>query len=209
MIKTIIFDFDGTLADTLSAAVQIYNHMAPRYKCKTVSAEEVQELRSRTPQEVISHLNVDLVKLPILLALGKRKMKIDEIRPFEGMLDLFKKLHKKEFTIGILTSNSKRNIRRFLKKNKLHKKVSFIYTSPKLFGKAYVLHRIMHKNKLEPQEVLYVGDETRDIEASKSAKVPVAAVSWGFNTPEVLKAAQPTYLVHSPKELQDLIKNLS
>ena len=59
---------------------------------------------------------------------------------------------------------------------------------------------------MHPEEMVYIGDEIRDIKASKKAKVPVASVSWGFNSAESLAEAEPDHLLHHPEELHKLVK---
>jgi phosphoglycolate phosphatase-like HAD superfamily hydrolase len=48
---------------------------------------------------------------------------------------------------------------------------------------------------------VYVGDESRDLDAARKAGVSVAAVSWGFHAPELLASMNPTYMLEHPREL--------
>lgn len=201
MKKTVIFDFDGTLANSLATAVVIYNQMAPGFKCKTITEVDVQELRSMKAHEVFSHLNIGFIKLPILLARGKRKMKIKDIKPFDGIIETVKELLNQNHTLGILTSNSKKNIEEFLKLNDLEGCFEFVYTSRKLFAKSIMLFKIMAEHKLKAEDVFYVCDETRDIEASRRLHIPAISVTWGYNTKEALARLNPDFLIDEPKEL--------
>ena len=74
-----------------------------------------------------------------------------------------------------------------------------------MFSKHKVLRKFLQKNFLTPEEVIYVGDETRDIEAAKKIKMKAIAVSWGFNSKEALAAQNPEFLIHKPNELIDVI----
>lgn len=47
----------------------------------------------------------------------------------------------------------------------------------------------------------YVADEVRDIDAAKSSGINSIAVSWGFNSEDVLKKEKPDYLISNPQEL--------
>jgi phosphoglycolate phosphatase-like HAD superfamily hydrolase len=66
----------------------------------------------------------------------------------------------------------------------------------------------MKINNLSSEEVIYVGDETRDIEASKKINIKVIAVSWGFNSGEVLAKHNPDFLIHKPSELIEVLRSL-
>ena len=53
--------------------------------------------------------------------------------------------------------------------------------------------------------MLYIGDELRDVKASQKAGVPIAAVTWGFNSKESLAACSPDYLFDSPADFLRLL----
>ena len=53
--------------------------------------------------------------------------------------------------------------------------------------------------------MIYVGDEVRDIEASQSARVASIAVTWGFNSRDILSEAKPSFLAHSPSDLHEFL----
>ena len=69
------------------------------------------------------------------------------------------------------------------------------------------MKRIMKKEKLRTSEVLYVGDEIRDINAAKNAGIDIASVGWGYNTVESLKKHKPEYLITEPSELINICSN--
>ena len=67
--------------------------------------------------------------------------------------------------------------------------------------------KVIHNaNKLQKYQVIYVGDETRDIRSARRSKIGIAAVTWGFNSAAILQEYQPDYLVNRPQQLLDVIK---
>ena len=52
---------------------------------------------------------------------------------------------------------------------------------------------------------LIVGDELRDVKASQKAGIPIAAVTWGFNSRASLAASEPDYLFDTPSDFLRLI----
>ena len=70
-----------------------------------------------------------------------------------------------------------------------------------LFGKQRKLGGVARMLAVPPERALYVGDETRDVQAAKAAGFDSAAVSWGYSTRSALAAVRPTYLVDSLQEL--------
>ena len=53
--------------------------------------------------------------------------------------------------------------------------------------------------------MIYVGDETRDIRSARKSNVGIVAVSWGFNSGDILQEFQPDSLVNTPQELLDAV----
>ena len=103
--------------------------------------------------------------------------------------------------MGIITSNSKKNVEKFLKKHNLNDIFDFIDSSTRILGKSYQIKSIIKKHRLDKDSVLYIGDETRDIEATKKVGIKVAAVTWGFNSSERLSQFSPDYLIDEPEQL--------
>jgi len=60
---------------------------------------------------------------------------------------------------------------------------------------------VVREHKLDKNNVIYVGDETRDIRSARKSQIPIVAVTWGFNATEILSQHQPDYLVDHPSEL--------
>ena len=109
--------------------------------------------------------------------------------------------------MGVLTSNSKENVEKYLKKRKITE-IKFVYSNSNLWGKSKSLEKIIKEQKLNPDETMYVGDEVRDIEAAKNAGVKSCAVTWGFQDKELLATVGPDFLIEKPRQLLDLLNVL-
>ena len=83
----------------------------------------------------------------------------------------------------------------------------FIYSGVTIFGKTTIINNVLRQKHFQPESVIYVGDETRDIESAKKANIKVIAVSWGFNSPEALSKQNPDFLIHHPHELLAVMKS--
>jgi phosphoglycolate phosphatase len=79
-----------------------------------------------------------------------------------------------------------------------------IYSASTIFGKAKVLKSMMKTNKIDKDLCVYIGDETRDIQAAKEVGLESIAVSWGYNTLDILSTYEPTYLCKVPKDIFEL-----
>ncbi|MBN2421059.1 HAD-IA family hydrolase, partial [Candidatus Woesearchaeota archaeon] len=103
----------------------------------------------------------------------------------------------------IMSSNSEKTIKNILKKEKTS--VDFIISENALFGKHFIFNKIIKKFKINKTQLLYVGDELRDIDAAKKAGIKIIAVTWGYNSKSSLKRANPDFVVNDVKELEKLL----
>ncbi len=209
-VKLIIFDFDGTLADTLEAIVKILNRLSTKFGYKPVSATDVKKMRHLDARQIISSFGISMFKLPFLVNRVQTELKneIHNIKPIAGISDVLEMLVAKDKLLGIVTSNSETNVREFLKTNHLIDLFSFVDSVNHLFGKYKVIQRILPREGFTRQEVIYIGDETRDIEAAKKMGIKVIAVAWGFNEHQVLAEHHPDFLISQPDELLEIIESL-
>ncbi|MDP5339693.1 MAG: HAD-IA family hydrolase [Nodularia sp. (in: cyanobacteria)] len=206
--KVIIFDFDGTIADTVDALVTIANRLAVEFGYIQITPEELALLRSFSSREIIKYSGISLFKIPFLLkkVKGELKYKIKEFKPILGIHEALTELQNEGYRLGIITSNSQENVTAFLKNNELEYLFDFIYSGVTIFGKTTIINNVLRQKQLKTQAVIYVGDETRDIEASKKANIKVIAVTWGFNSPQALAKQKPDFLINHPSELLEVIK---
>jgi phosphoglycolate phosphatase len=206
--KVIVFDFDGTIADTVDALVTIVNRLALEFGYIQITPEELALLRNFTSREIIKYSGISLFKIPFLLkkVKGELKYKIQELKPIAGIEEALIELHNHGYKLGIITSNSQENVTAFLKNNQLEEYFEFIYSGVTIFGKTTIINNVLKQKNLSTESVIYVGDETRDIEASKKANIKVIAVNWGFNSPEALAKQNPDFLINHPRELLAVIQ---
>ncbi len=142
-----IFDFDGTIADTHARLIEIYNQLAPIFKYKIIKPEDIANLKNKTSREVIKILRIPLLKIPAILSKGKEEFYsgLDDLKPFAGLNDVLLKLKGDGQTLGIFSSNSEGNIRKFLNIHQMDI-FDFIHTTPKVWSKNLSLKKIIEKN---------------------------------------------------------------
>lgn len=208
--RYIIFDFDGTIADTFDLALEIYNTIAPEYNCRPAGPEDLDLFRTKKPQELLKIYGVSRLKLLSLMLRIRRELShhIPEIKLIRGMDASLREIRGRGYRMGILTSNSVINVGKFLDINNLSGLFDFIYSGKSLFGKDKVIRRLLMHENLTADKVIYVGDEARDIEASKSAGIPVVSVSWGMNRRELLFSLSPDQIADDPKELPGCLQRI-
>lgn len=206
--KLVIFDFDGTIADTFDAAFAILNQLAGEFGFRPLKPEDLERARDMRTRQLMKFLKIPMSKMSSIARRGSEEIhaRMDGVKPLPGMPELLRELHAAGYELGMVTSNSEVNVRMFLEKYDLDLFV-FIRSSSKLLGKAHELRAVMKTRKLTAREILFVGDETRDIEASQKARIPMAAVTWGYNSSRSLAAMKPDYLFERPEELGAFLKD--
>ena len=199
----LIFDFDGTLADTFTVGLEIYNEVAGEYDLKEMSEGELRELRNLNTRAMLDHLGISrmvAVKLAarIRLMLSKR---IEDVPLIPGVEKMIRELYESGFGMGILSSNADGNVRRFLCHYHLEGCFHFVEAGTSLFGKGSRLRTILKRESREAPAVMYVGDETRDMEAARDAGIHGVAVCWGVNGREAMLTEDPDFCVDTPDDL--------
>lgn len=125
--------------------------------------------------------------------------------PTADIYPLLSELYRNEqFHLGILTSNTHQNVAQFLEKNELSF-FEFISTGKSVFGKSHLINKIMRQRKVSKNDVCYVCDEIRDIEAAKKPGIKSIAVTWGYNTKDALIKENPDFIVDTPDELRRVL----
>jgi phosphoglycolate phosphatase len=206
----VILDFDGTIADTLELAIGIYNRIAPEYNYSPVGETERELFRTKKPQELLKTYGISKLKLLTMLLRIRKELSrhVPEIKPVEGMEAALREISDAGYRLGILTSNSVENVRKFLDINSLSALFDFIHSGRSLFGKDRVIRKLINHEQLQADRVVYIGDETRDIEASRAAGIAVIAVSWGLNRRDLLASLSPDQIADKPDELPDCVRRI-
>lgn len=199
----IIFDFDGTIADTISLGIKIVNDHADKYKYNRLDRESNGHLSAT---KLIKRIEVNPLKLPYLMFLLRKKLgeRGSEIQIFPGIKDILEELKTSGHKLGIITSNSTKNVSDFLKRNEIESYFSYIRTKVAIFGKKKAL---IKAKKILKTNFLYVGDEIRDIEACKKSNTPIVCVSWGLNSAQGLESHNLGLVANTPEQALSLIKN--
>lgn len=179
--KHIIFDFDGTIANSVPIFLKIYNELATEKNFKLISAETIPQIRHLSYLKRAEYLGIPLYQIPFIIPVlyKKYKQNIQSLQAYDGIFDFLTTLQQQGFTLDIVSSNSKENILQFLdNQNFTHFKN--IYCSENFMGKDKVLKKLLKATEYPLRECLYIGDENRDIEACMKISMDCAWVNWGY-----------------------------
>lgn len=203
--RLVVFDFDGTLADSMLASIRIFQEIGPGLGLKPF--DDLEAARRMPTRKVLKAVGCTFWKMPKIIRAFQAKAAehAPHLKLHPGVAEALAALHARGTRLGILSSNKEANIRKCLAANGVEQLFAFVIGHPQLFGKARAIRRIRRRERIERAEFVYVGDESRDLDAARKAGVSVAAVSWGFHAPELLASMNPTYMLAHPGELLRLV----
>lgn len=207
---TIIFDFDGTLANSVDLIFNLYNGHAEQFGYLPVHKSEIPKLRRMGYKKAMKLKNIRYRTVPRIILTLSRKMRarMNEVKPYDGIIDTLHALQQQGFSIGVLTTNQTPLVKEFFITHGFPS-FDFVVSEKTMFGKEKALKKIIRRFDLSPEQVLYVGDEPRDVQASRKAGIQVIGVSWGLGGEEGFEAATPDAVVKTPKELLATISKMA
>lgn len=209
MSTTIIFDFDGTLANSLDLLLRLYNENAPKIGYLPIETEDFPTLRRLGYKKAMKAKKVKMRMIPNMFMTLSRQMRsrMHEVKPYRGVVPMLRRLKSEGYSIGVLTSNQANIVIDFFAAHDFPE-FDFIVSERTLFGKDRAIKRILRRFKLLREQVIYVGDEPRDVAASRKAGISVVGVSWGLAGNDGYGKDLPDKLIDKPTELLTAIRQL-
>ncbi|MCQ2253382.1 MAG: HAD hydrolase-like protein [Bacteroidales bacterium] len=202
----ILFDFDGTLADTFLLGASLINDYAARFGYENIDFEKNKDKSAR---ELIKMANVHFWEIPRLIRFFRRETisHAQEIEAFSGIPELVTSLHNSGLALGVVSTNTEQILRTFLDKYNLPEHFRYFTTEVSLFGKKRALRQARRKlRRMGHDGLIYIGDELRDIEACNAADIPIISCAWGFNSYDVL-SENNNFVAKDCGELEEMITN--
>nr|WP_221228478.1 HAD hydrolase-like protein [Sphingomonas yantingensis] len=205
-IRLVIFDFDGTLSDSGHWFLGIVDHLAQRYRFRTVEAGEVEALRGLPTRDVIRHLRIPAWKLPFIARYVRTLFALHthEVHLFDGVTDMLERLEAAGVQLALVSSNAEINARRILGPDNA-RRFTIWECASSLYGKAPRFRRVLKAAGVSAAQALAIGDETRDIEAAQRCGIRSGAVHWGYAHREALAAVSPDFGFESPDAVVRLL----
>jgi phosphoglycolate phosphatase len=200
--QLIIFDFDGTLADSFPWFRGVWNDVADHFGIRRTAEEEIESLRAFDAQHILRHLGVPLWKLPLIVRHVRSLMarEVDRISLFPGASALLQELADGGIQMAIVSSNSLPNVRAILGAQNAAL-IRQYECAASIFGKRSKLRRVLRASGLQCGEVICVGDELRDLEAAHAEGMAFGAATWGYTSAEALARHAPQFVFARIEEI--------
>ncbi|MDL2286960.1 HAD-IIIA family hydrolase [Eubacteriales bacterium OttesenSCG-928-G02] len=214
--KTLLFDLDGTLLDTLADLTQAVNYAMAEMDFPLRTREEVCSfIGSGVPTLIKRAVPIGTEKnlydkaLTLFSAYYTEHM-TDLTKPFEGIIDLLERLKQNGYNIAVV-SNKKLEATIEICKNMLAPYYDFAIGATGESDRKplpEMVYRALEFFKATPDTALYIGDSDVDVLTSKNAGVKNISVLWGYRTKEQLSAAGAELFAQTPEQLFDIIDRM-
>lgn len=190
--KLAIFDFDGTLADSFDFFISTHNVLAERHGFAALDLARVDEFRGREPRDLMRLHGVPMWKLPFIARdfMSLMASRAEAVRLFDGVAEALQALSASGVHLAIVTSNSLENVRRAIG-DELIGMIGHIECGASLFGKRRRLAAVLKSSGIAAEQAIYVGDQSTDARAARSAGVAFGAVRWGYAAAALLDRHAP------------------
>lgn len=206
MKKAVIFDFDGTLADTEGFLRKIYGEIAREKKWKPLDRRKFRNLFTASIWDAGLWAKFMPWRVAHLVNQSRHRLKNEykQIKIFTGMKQAIQKLDKSGYDIYVLSRNWQSTVQLVVDNNGLGKTVH-VMEKPGFFSKHKSVKKLIAQKNYSRDNTWMVGDEVRDLYAAKRARVAFIGVTWGFQEGKTLRAFHPTAVVKSPEEIVKII----
>lgn len=205
--RLVIFDFDGTLADSAPWFREVFNGVAARYGFRKVRGDdEIEALRALSSRDILRHLGVPVWKLPLIARhmRGLAAESAHRIPLFPGVAPMLRRLTEAGTQVAVVSSNAEGTIRRVMGAD-VAASVAYFECGASMFGKARRIRRLLRRTGVPAREAIVIGDETRDVEAARDAGAAAAAVLWGYASAAAFAGFPELPLMRTVDELADLL----
>ena len=217
-MKAVLFDLDGTLIDTAADFVRIIQQMCRDEQRPVVEAEIIRTQVSEGARAMVQLVYPEMdVTDPVFLAHRQRFLNtygdniVVDTNLFEGMYPLLEELEANQIPWGIVTNKPRGLSEMLLDALNLTERCQVLvcpedvkHTKPD----PEPMYLAAKQLGIAPEQIIYVGDHPRDIDAGRAAGMPTVLAAYGYLPPAHradLDAWHADYIIHNVSALSDLI----
>lgn len=210
MIKTILFDLDGTLINTNELIIASFTHTLDHYAPGKYTREDIIDFIGEPLDTSLKKVNPDAIE-EMVAFYREHNLRVhdDLVMAYPKIKETLEELKKSGIICGIVTTKLSSTAWKGLKLMGLDSYFDVLIGYDDVeHAKPHPepIYRAMEKLNAETAATLMVGDSPHDIQAGKNAGVMTAGVAWSIKGPERLKQEQPDFLLNDMSDLLDILE---
>lgn len=216
--RLIIFDLDGTLLNTIADLANATNYALTNIGYATHPVEAynffvgngVRKLFERALPEGSKTLENINKMVNLFVPYYDANNTVDSA-PYEGILPLLDTLQAQGYMLAVASNKYQSSTEKLVKH--YFPNINFVAVFGQREGinpkpDPTVVHDIISIAKVEPDEILYIGDSGVDMQTANNAGVDSCGVLWGFRPKEELEQFNPKYMVEKASQIDEILKSL-
>lgn len=204
-IKTILFDFDGTLIDTNELIYKSFVHTFKKFGY-SFTDEEILSFNGPPLRETFFNINPELAdEMLHTYRQHNYEHHDDYVSLFPNVRETLDVLQKNGFNLGVVSAKMRQGVEQGMNVTNIGSYFDVIITiddvkNPKPHPES--VFKALEQLRTEPQVTIMVGDNYHDIEAGNNAGAKTAGVAWSVKGEAYLQQFNPTYML---KDMTDLL----
>ena len=215
MVKTIIFDLDGTLLNTLGDLNNALNHTLSYFYLPNVTINQTKSYIGNGVKKLIERaINGASIDKDLAYEVFKKYYRNhikDYTIIYDGILDLLKVLKENNINIAIASNKYQEGVEQLTNHLLMPYIDICVGSSEKVKVKPSpdMVNIILKHFNEDKKNCLFVGDSDVDIKTGRTNNIKTVGVTWGYKDVDVIKNEGPDYIINSPLELLEIIKEIN
>ena len=212
--KTIIFDLDGTLLDSLKDIVISVNQVLEKLGYEAHTQEEYKQFIGDGAKKLLlralpNGISDQTVQKALELFTDIYSKTIhSNTKPYKGIYEMLDSLKKNNFSLNLLSNKPHQFTLKYYDIFFKQYEFDFVYGQSEDFPKKpnpkTALH-IANSLQIASEDIYFIGDTSTDIKTANNAKMQSIGVVWGMRDESELKSNGANYIVHTPSEILDIV----
>ena len=211
MKKTVIFDLDGTLLNTLDDLADSTNYALSRFGYPTRTIEEVRQFVGNGVAKLIERAipegknNPNFEKCLSIFKENYAQNMYNKTAPYNGIIEMLSNLKSKGIKIAVVSNKFDLAVKELCKKY-FEGFIDFAAGENEAQGikkkpAPDTVISVLNEFNFASEDAVYVGDSDVDIMTAKNSKMPCISVTWGFRDEKFLLENGATILINAPSEI--------
>lgn len=211
MKKTVIFDLDGTLLNTLDDLADSTNYALSKFGYPTRTIEEVRQFVGNGVAKLIERAipegknNPNFEKCLAIFKENYAQNMYNKTAPYNGIIEMLSNLKSKGIKIAVVSNKFDLAVKELCKKY-FEGFIDFAAGENeaqeiKKKPAPDTVISVLTEFNFAPEDAVYVGDSDVDIMTAKNSKMPCISVTWGFRDEKFLLENGATILINAPSEI--------